>query len=70
MDELAGAGAEFAPEDDDFTVSQDTEFDEADEAHDDDERPLDDVLDDEVGLDEERRVDLGDERAAAAGDAE
>lgn len=71
MDELAGAGAEFAPDDDDFTVSQDTEFDEADEAHDDDGRPLDDVLDEEVeGLDAERRVDLGDERAAVAGDAE
>ncbi|GAA1775794.1 hypothetical protein [Agromyces lapidis] len=71
MDELAGAGAEIAPDDEDFTVSQDTEFDEADEAHDDDERSLDDVLDEEVaGLDAERRVDLDDERAISSGDAE
>lgn len=69
MDELAGAGAEFAPEDDDFTVSQDTEFDEADEVHDDDERSLDDGLDDErPGIDEERHVDLRDERAPAVDD--
>lgn len=65
MDDLAGAGDELTPEDD-FTVAQDTEFDEPDEAHDDDERALDDSLDDEVpGLDAERRVDLVDERAAA-----
>jgi len=69
MDDLAGAGAEFSPEDDDFTVSQDTEFDEADEAHDDDERSLDDALDDDLpGVDAERRVDLRDERAPADDD--
>ena len=55
------------PEDDDFTVSQDTEFDEPDEARDDDDRPVDDSLvDDPPGVDAERRVDLRDERAAAA----
>jgi hypothetical protein len=65
MDELAGVGAAITPEDDDFTVSQDTEFDEPDEAHDDDDRSIDDSLDDEPpGVDAERRVDLRDERAA------
>jgi hypothetical protein len=62
MDDIAGAGAEIAPEDDDFTVAQETEFDEPDEARDDDERALDDSLDDEPpGIDAERRVDLADE---------
>ena len=62
MDDIAGAGADIAPDDDDFTVAQDTEFDEPDEARDDDERPLDDSLDDEPpGIDAERRVDLADE---------
>ena len=62
MDDIAGAGAEIAPEDDDFTVAQETEFDEPDEARDDDERVLDDSLDDEPpGIDAERRVDLADE---------
>jgi hypothetical protein len=65
MDGLAGAAD--SP-DDDFTVSQDTEFDELDDdAADDDERPIDDSLDDEVpGVDAERRVDLAEERGAAA----
>ena len=65
MDDLAGAGA-ISPDDDEFTVSQDTEFDEDEFVADDDHRPLDDSLDDEVpGIDEERHVDLRDERAAA-----
>ena len=62
MDDLAGA--DVTPEDDEFTVAQDTEFDEREPATDDDDRPLDDALDDELpGVDEERRVDLRDERA-------
>jgi hypothetical protein len=65
MDDRAGHGADIAPEDDDFTVSQDTEFDEPDEARDDDDRPLDDSLADEPpGIDAERRVDLADEGVA------
>lgn len=62
MDDIAGAGV--SPEDDDdFMVAQDTEFDEPEPAVDDDSRPLDDALQDEVpGVDEERRVDLRDER--------
>ena len=68
MDDRAGAGA-ISPEDDEFTVSQDTEFDEEELAADDDDRPLDDSLVDEVpGLDAERRVDLRDERAPDAED--
>lgn len=68
MDDLAGADPGVTP-DDDFTVAQDTEFDERDEAHDDDGRTLDDSLDDEVpGLDEERHVDLADERVAGTDD--
>lgn len=64
MDDLARAGAGVSP-DDEFTVAQDTEFDEPDTAADDDERAIDDSLDDEVpGLDTERRVDLGEEPAA------
>ena len=64
MDDLAGAGA-ITPDDDEFTVSQDTEFDEDELAADDDHRPLDDDLADDVdGIDAERRVDLGDERVA------
>ena len=64
MDDLAGAGA-IMPDDDEFTVSQDTEFDEDELAADDDQRPLDDDLADDVdGIDAERRVDLGDERVA------
>lgn len=64
MDDLARAGAGVSP-DDEFTVAQDTEFDEPDTAADDDERTIDDSLDDEVpGLDTERRVDLGEESAA------
>ncbi|KRC58411.1 hypothetical protein ASE14_17570 [Agromyces sp. Root81] len=66
MDGLAGAGDSVSP-DDDFTVSQDTEFDELEDAADDDERAIDDSLDDEVpGVDAERRVDLADEGVAAA----
>lgn len=63
MDALAGSGA--ASPDDEFTVAQDTEFDEDEFVEDDDHRPLDDSLEDEVpGIDEERRVDLRDERSA------
>ena len=65
MDGLAGAGDGVTP-DDDFTVSQDTEFDEPGDVADDDERTVDDSLDDELpGVDAERRVDLADERAPA-----
>jgi hypothetical protein len=65
MDDLAGAGAISPDDDDEFTVSQDTEFDEDELAADDDHRPLDDSLAEEVaGIDAERRVDLVDERAA------
>ncbi|WP_350347073.1 hypothetical protein ABIQ69_10525 [Agromyces sp. G08B096] len=68
MDDLARAGAGVSPDDDDdFTVAQDTEFDEVEPAPTDDERPVDDALADEVpGIDAERRVDLGDERPGAA----
>jgi hypothetical protein len=63
MDDLAGAGA--TPDDDEFTVAQDTEFEEDELAFDDDERTVDDSLRDEVpGIDEERRVPLLDEPAA------
>lgn len=66
MDGLAGAGDGVTP-DDDFTVSQDTEFDEPDDIADDDERSIDDSLDDELpGVDAERRVDLADDRGPAA----
>lgn len=65
MDELAGA--DVTPEDDEFTVAQDTEFEETELAFEDDERTLDDSLQDEVpGIDEERRVPLPDERAVPA----
>jgi hypothetical protein len=68
MDDLAGADA-ISPDDDEFTVSHDTEFDEEELAADDDHRPLDDSLDDELpGVDSERRVDLRDERAPDAED--
>ena len=61
MDDLAGADA-ISPDDDEFTVAQDTEFVEEEVAADDDHRPLDDSLGDEVpGVDAERRVDLRDE---------
>lgn len=60
MDDLAGA--DVTPEDDDFTVAQDTEFEETELAFEDDERTLDDSLKDEIpGIDEERRVALPDE---------
>lgn len=63
MDDLAGAGV--TPDDDEFTVAQDTEFDEDELAQDDDERTIDDSLGDEMpGIDAERRVDLPDDRAA------
>ena len=66
MDSLGGAGDGVSP-DDDFTVSQDTEFDEPGDVADDDERSIDDSLDDEVpGVDAERRVDLADEPGAVA----
>lgn len=65
MDELAGA--DVTPEDDEFTVAQDTEFEEQELAFEDDERTLDDSLQDEVpGIDEERRVPLPDEPAVPA----
>lgn len=65
MDALAGPGA-VSPDDDEFTVAQDTEFDEEEFVEDDDHRPLDDSLEDEVpGVDAERRVDLRDERSTA-----
>lgn len=65
MDALPGSGA-VSPDDDEFTVAQDTEFDEEEFVEDDDHRPLDDSLEDEVpGVDEERRVDLRDERSTA-----
>ena len=61
MDDLAGADA-ISPDDDEFTVAQDTEFAEEEVVADDDHRPLDDSLGDEVpGVDAERRVDLRDE---------
>ena len=64
MDDLAGAGV--TPDDDEFTVAQDSEFDEDELVIDDDERTLDDSLDDEVpGIDAERRVELPDDRAPA-----
>ncbi|MGW9181882.1 hypothetical protein [Agromyces sp. NPDC055661] len=64
MDALAGSGA-ASPDDDEFTVAQDTEFVEDELAPDDDHRALDDSLDDEVpGIDAERHVDLRDERSA------
>jgi hypothetical protein len=65
MDELAGA--DVTPEDDEFTVAQDTEFEETELAFEDDERTIDDSLQDEVpGIDEERRVPLPDEPAVPA----
>lgn len=65
MDQLAGADA--TPEDDEFTVAQDTEFEETELAFEDDERTLDDsVLDEVPGIDEERRVPLPDEPAVPA----
>jgi hypothetical protein len=64
MDDLAGAGV--TPDDEEFTVAQDSEFDEAELVTDDDERTLDDSLDDEVpGIDAERRVELPDDHAPA-----
>jgi hypothetical protein len=62
MDDLA---AGVTPDDDEFTVAQDTEFEGDDLAFDDEERTIDDSLKDEVpGIDEERRVPLPDEPAA------
>ncbi|WP_136708771.1 hypothetical protein [Agromyces sp. H66] len=67
MDDLAGA--DVTPEDDDFTVAQDTEFEETELAFEDDERTLDDSLKDEIpGIDEERRVALPDEPVPAEED--
>ena len=69
MDDLAGAGGEFTPEDDGFTVSQDTEFEEPADDGADEERGVDDGLaDDRVGIDAERRVDLRDDRRAPSDD--
>ena len=64
MDDLAWA--DVSPDDDEFTVSQDTEFDEDDLARGDDDRPVDDGTAEELpGVDEERRVALPDEPAEA-----
>jgi hypothetical protein len=64
MDDLAGAGV---TPDDEFTVAQDSEFEEDELVTDDDERTLDDSLDDEVpGIDAERRVELPDDGITAA----
>jgi len=66
MDDLAGAG--ITP-DDEFTVAQDSEFDEDELVTDDDERTLDDSLDDDVpGIDAERHVELPDDGAAVDGE--
>lgn len=64
MDDLAGAGGDVAPEDDDLEL----ELIEAEEiAVDNDSRTLDDALRDEIpGIDEERRVDVADDRQQAA----
>lgn len=69
MDDGARFDRELAPEsDDDFTVAQDTEFDEADTAETDEERPVDDGKADEItGVDAERRVDLTEEPGSATG---
>jgi hypothetical protein len=68
MDDLAGADAISPDDDDEFTVAQDTEFDEDELASDEDHRPVDDSLADEVdGIDAERRVDLADERSTDEG---
>lgn len=61
MDDRARAGGDVAPEDD-FTVAQDTEFDEAEPPAVDEERDLDDSLvEDAPGIDAERRVDVSGE---------
>jgi hypothetical protein len=59
------AGAGQAPDEHEFAVAQAGEFDEPhDPAPIDDERTIDDSVDDEVdGLDPERHVDLSDESA-------
>lgn len=69
MHDRTRAGGAASPEqDDEFTVSQDTEFDEgeaAGTAEIDEERPLDDgAVDDVPGIDAERRVDVAEEPAA------
>jgi len=65
MDDHARVGGGISAEDeDDFTVAQDTEFDEPVEVAVavDDDRPIDDgALDDVPGIDAERRVDLAEE---------
>ncbi|MDR5701353.1 hypothetical protein [Agromyces aerolatus] len=67
MDERAQAGGEISPEqDDDFTVAQDTEFDEAEAVEADEERSIDDgAVDEQPGIDAERRVDLSDDPTVA-----
>ncbi len=67
MDDRARAGGESSPEEDDeFTVAQDTEFDETEPAEVDEERPIDDgAVDEQAGIDAERRVDLADDPIAA-----
>lgn len=72
MDDRAHAGGEISPEEDeDFTVAQDTEFDEAEPVETDEDRPIDDgAVDEQPGLDAERRVDLADEPTTAAPPAE
>jgi len=62
MDDLARA--DVSPEDDEFTVAQDTEFAEDDLVLGDDDRPIDDGAAEELpGIDEERRVVLPDDPA-------
>ncbi|WP_395243554.1 hypothetical protein ACGGZK_15680 [Agromyces sp. MMS24-K17] len=69
MDDRAKAG-EGVAEDDDFTVAQDTEFDEAEQVASDEERPLDDSLvEDRPGIDAERRVDVSGEPQQPAEEA-
>ncbi len=60
MDDFARA--DVSPDDDEFTVAQDTEFDEDDLVLGDDDRPIDDGAIEELpGIDEERRVPLPDD---------
>jgi hypothetical protein len=72
MDDHARAGGEISPEaDDEFTVAQETEFDEVEPAQADEERPIDESTTDEViGLDAERRVDLTEEPGSSSGTTE
>ncbi|MFC9917828.1 hypothetical protein [Agromyces binzhouensis] len=65
MDESTGVGGGIA-DDHEFQVAQDGEIPpEPEPDEDDDERPIGEDSDDVVGIDEERRVVLPDERAPA-----